>query len=123
MLSSPVLPSFPSPQPSLFQKGSPSPEGAIPGDGTLRPLTDVGVRDQLVLIDELAVNHLWEESLVRFPGGQPRAATRGPHAYLGCGATAGDRELEDDEGPRLLGRGAAGRSVGQVDAAQGHPVC
>lgn len=78
MLSSPVLPSLPSPQPSLFRKGPPSPEGAIPGDGSLWPHTDVHVRDQLVLIGELAAHHLWEESLVRPPGGSPGQQAEAP---------------------------------------------
>lgn len=35
----------------------------------------------------------------------------------------GEREVEDYKGSRLLGRGAAGGRVGQVDASQRDPVC
>lgn len=46
-----------------------------------------------------------------------------PRAYLGRGATVGEREVEDHEGPRLLGRGAAGGGAGQADVGQREPVC
>lgn len=55
--------------------------------------------------------------------GAARAPAHGPCAYLDCGTTVGEREVEDHEGPRLLGRGAAGGGVGQVDVGQRDPVC
>lgn len=58
----PLLPLLPSPQPSLFGEGCPSPEGAIPCDQTLWSHLDIDARYQLVLIDELVANHLWEET-------------------------------------------------------------
>ena len=61
-MSLPVLLSHPSPQPCLSEEGLPSPEGALPRDGTLRPPSDIHVRHQLVLIDEPVANHLWEET-------------------------------------------------------------
>lgn len=73
-----VLPSLPSPQSSLFEEGCPSPEGAIPSDETLWPHLDIDVGYQLVLIDKLIANHLWEGTAGEaLPGGstghQPEA--------------------------------------------------
>lgn len=44
-------------------------------------------------------------------------------SYLDCGATVGEGELEEREGPHLLGRGAAGGGVGQADVGQREAVC
>lgn len=124
VLSSPVLPSHPSPQPGLFQKGSPSPEGAVPRDGALWPRSGLDFRHQLILIDELVASHLCGgvDSWVRTSQGAVLGACPRPCAYLNCGPTVGEREAEDHEGPGLLGRGAAGGGIGQVDVGQRDPV-
>lgn len=52
-------PSHPSHSPA-FQGRLPSPEGAVPRDGAPWPQADVDVCHQLVLIEELVANGLWE---------------------------------------------------------------